>query len=167
VFSPDTRAILKSYESKFRQKIKKMPPETIIYSKPSETPTFMLGGLGVFLYATFFMIRGENIGALLALAIACFLFYLHIRQAKPQPVLILSELGIQVVGQPFVSWSLVHGLRIRPSVTETKYSETLVFVNNGRIQEFPLSELDITSWKLENYFDAYQEIFRAKAEELL
>ena len=80
--------------------------------------------------------------------------------SKPQPKLILSQEGIQIIGQPFVSWAMVHGLQIRPNIKGNKYSETFVFTNNGRIQEISIATLSVTSWHLENLLNVYQARFR-------
>ena len=86
--------------------------------------------------------------------------YNYIKNNQPQPKIILSQEGIQLVGQPFVSWALVHGLHIKPEVKKNVYIENLIFVNNGRIQEIPIHKLEITSWQLEHLLEIYQGRFR-------
>ena len=133
---------------------------TIIYTKPSDHLLLLLGGLGSCLYMIFFLIRTDYLLGFLFLGVSIFLIYRYLQNSKPHPRLILSKDGIQVVGQPFVSWAMVHGLHIRPDIKGNEYRETFVFTNNGRIQEFPIAKLNITSWQLENLLEEYQAKFR-------
>ena len=137
---------------------------TIIYTKPTDHLLLLLGGLGSCLYMIFFLMRTDYLVGFLFLGLSVLLIYRYLQNSKPHPLLILSIEGIQVVGQPFVSWAMVHGLHIRPDIKGNEYRETFVFTNNGRIQEFPIAKLNITSWQLENLLEEYQAKFR---EELL
>ena len=137
---------------------------TIIYTKPTDHLLLLLGGLGSCLYMIFFLMRTDYLLGFLFLALSICLIYRYLQSSKPHPRFILSIDGIQVVGQPFVSWAMVHGLHIRPDIKGNEYLETFVFTNNGRIQEFPIAKLNITSWQLENLLEEYQAKFR---EELL
>ena len=141
-----------------------MQEYTIIYTKPTDHLLLLLGGLGACLYMIFFLIRADYLLGFLFLGIAIFLIYRYLQNSKPHPRLILSKEGIQVVGQEFVSWAMVHGLQIRPDIKGNEYRETFVFTNNGRIQEFPIHKLSITSWQLENLLEQYQERFRSNEE---
>jgi hypothetical protein len=132
---------------------------TIIYTRPTDHLLMLLGGLGTSLYMIFFLIQTEYLLGFLFMWLAIFLIYKYIQKSKPQPKLILSKDGIQVIGQPFVSWAMVHGLQIRPDIKGNDYSETFVFTNNGRIQEFPIPKLQITSWQLERLLEGYREAF--------
>ncbi|MES2518109.1 MAG: hypothetical protein V4585_08385 [Bacteroidota bacterium] len=138
---------------------------TIIYTRPTDHLLFLLGSLGIFLYVIFFLVQTEYLLSLVFLSIAIFLIYRYLKTSISQPKLILSQDGIQVVGQPFVSWAMVHSLHIRSNVKGNEYSETLVFTNNGRIQEFEISKLYISSWQLERLLEVYQERFRNYLEE--
>lgn len=133
---------------------------TIIYTKPTDHLLLLLGGLGSSLYMIFFLIRTDYLSGFFFLGLSIFLTYRYLQSSKSHPRLILSKEGIQVVGQPFVSWAMVHGLQIRPDIKGNEYQETFVFTNNGRIQEFPIAKLNITSWQLENLLEEYQAIFR-------
>lgn len=140
---------------------------TIIYTKPTDHLLLLLGGLGSCLYMIFFLIRTDYLIGFLFLGISIFLIYRYLQSSKPHPRLILSIDGIQVVGQPFVSWAMVHGLQIRPNIKGNEYCETFVFTNNGRIQEFPIAKLNITSWQLENLLEEYQTEFRNNEPKLI
>jgi hypothetical protein len=133
---------------------------TIIYTKPTDNLLLILGGLGSCLYMIFFLMRTDYLLGFLFLGLCILLIYKYLQSSKPHPRLILSKEGIQVVGQPFVSWAMVHGLQIRPDIKGNEYRETFVFTNNGRIQEFPIAKLNITSWQLENLLEEYQAKFR-------
>ena len=137
-----------------------MNEHTIIYTKPTDHLLLLLGGLGSCLYMIFFLIRTDYLLGFLFLALSIFLIYRYLQSSKPHPRLILSKEGIQVVGQPFVSWAMVHGLQIRPDIKGNEYRETFVFTNNGRIQEFPIAKLTVTSWQLETLLEEYQAKFR-------
>ena len=137
-----------------------MNEHTIIYTKPTDHLLLLLGGLGSCLYMIFFFIRADYPLGFLFLGISISLIYNYLQSSKPHPRLILSIAGIQIVGQPFVSWAMVHGLQIRPDIKGNEYRETLIFTNNGRIQEFPIAKLNITSWQLENLLEQYQAEFR-------
>ena len=137
-----------------------MNEHTIIYTKPTDHLLLLLGGLGSCLYMIFFLIRTDYLEGFLFLGLSIFLIYRYLQSSKPHPQLILSEKGIQVVGQPFVSWAMVHGLQIRPDIKGNQYLETFVLTNNGRIQEFPIAKLNVTSWQLENLLEKYQTKFR-------
>lgn len=137
-----------------------MNEHTIIYTKPTDHLLLLLGGLGSSLYMIFFLIRTDYLLGFLFLALSMYLIYRYLQDSKPHPRLILSKEGIQVVGQPFVSWAMVHGLHIRPDIKGNEYKETFVFTNNGRIQEFPVAKLNITSWQLETLLEQYQTQFR-------
>lgn len=137
-----------------------MNEHTIIYTKPTDHLLLLLGGLGSSLYMIFFLIRTDYLLGFLFLALSMYLIYRYLQNSKPHPRLILSKEGIQVVGQPFVSWAMVHGLHIRPDIKGNEYKETFVFTNNGRIQEFPVAKLNITSWQLETLLEQYQTQFR-------
>lgn len=137
-----------------------MNDHTIIYTKPTDHLLLLLGGLGSSLYMIFFLIRTDYLLGFLFLGLSIFLIYKYLQSSKQHPRLILSKDGIQVVGQPFVSWAVVHGLNIRPDIKGSDYSETFVFTNNGRIQEFPIANLTITSWQLETLLEEYQAKFR-------
>jgi hypothetical protein len=137
-----------------------MNDHTIIYTKPTDHLLLILGGLGSCLYMIFFLIRTDYLLGFLFLGLCILLIYKYLQSSKPHPRLILSKEGIQVVGQPFVSWAMVHGLQIRPDIKGNEYRETFVFTNNGRIQEFPITKLNITSWQLENLLEEYQAKFR-------
>ena len=139
---------------------------TIIYTKPTDHLLLLLGGLGSCLYMIFFLIRTDYLVGFIFLGLSIILIYRYLQSSKPQPRLILSVDGIQVVGQPFVSWAMVHGLQIRPDIKGNEYRETFVFTNNGRIQEFPIAKLNITSWQLENLLEEYQTEFRNIEPEL-
>ncbi len=132
---------------------------TIIYTRPTDHLLMLLGGLGTSLYMIFFLVQTEYLLGFLFIGLAIFLIYRYIQKSKPQPKLILSKDGIQVIGQPFVSWAMVHGLQIRPDIKGNDYSETFVFTNNGRIQEFSIPKLQITSWQLERLLEEYREAF--------
>ena len=136
------------------------PEHTIIYTRPTDHLLLLLGGLGTALYMIFFLVQTEYLLGFLFIGLSIFLIYRYIQTSKPQPKLILSQQGIQIIGQPFVSWAMVHGLQIRPNIKENEYSETFVFTNNGRIQEISISELLISSWQLEKLLGIYQERFR-------
>ena len=135
---------------------------TIIYTKPTDHLLLLLGGLGSCLYMIFFLMRTDYLLGFLFLGLSILLIYSYLQNSKSHPKLILSKDGIQIIGQPFVSWAMVHGLQIRPDIKENQYSETFVFTNNGRIQEFPIAKLNITSWQLENLLEEYQTMFRAE-----
>ncbi len=137
-----------------------IPHISIINTRPSDQHLLLLGGLGTFLYVIYFLIRTEYISSAICLFTSIFLIYQYLEKIKVKAKLIISQDGIQVVGQPFVSWAFVHGLQIRPEVKGNNYSETLVFTNNGRIQEIPIQQLDITAWQLEQLLEMYQERFR-------
>ena len=137
-----------------------MNEHTIIYTKPTDHLLLLLGGLGSCLYMIFFLIRTDYLLGFLFLGLSILLIYSYLQSSKPHPRLILSTAGIQIVGQPFVSWAMVHGLQIRPDIKGNEYRETFVFTNNGRIQEFPIAKLNITSWQLENLLEQYQAEFR-------
>ena len=137
-----------------------IPQVTIINTRPSDHLLLLLGGLGTFLYVIFFLIRTEYLSSFLCLFTSIFLIYKYLENIKSKAKIIISQDGIQVVGQPFVSWAFVHGLHIRPEVKGNNYSETLVFTNNGRIQEIPINTLAITAWQLEELLNTYQERFR-------
>ena len=137
-----------------------MNEHTIIYTKPTDHLLLLLGGLGASLYMIFFLIRTDYLLGFLFLALSIYLIYRYLQSSKPHPRLILNKDGIQVVGQPFVSWAMVHGLQIRPDIKGNEYRETFVFTNNGRIQEFPIAKLTITSWQLETLLEEYQAKFR-------
>jgi hypothetical protein len=133
---------------------------TIIYTKPTDHLLLILGGLGSCLYMIFFLMRTDYLLGFLFLGLCIFLIHKYLQSSKPHPRLILSNEGIQIVGQPFVSWAMVHGLQIRPDIKGNEYQETFVFTNNGRIQEFPIAKLNITSWQLENLLEEYQAKFK-------
>ena len=135
---------------------------TIIYTKPTDHLLLLLGGLGSCLYMIFFLMRTDYLLGFLFLGLSILLIYSYLQNSKSHPKLILSKDGIQIIGQPFVSWAMVHGLQIRPDIKANQYSETFVFTNNGRIQEFPIAKLNITSWQLENLLEEYQTMFRAE-----
>ncbi|MEA5403024.1 hypothetical protein VB776_08865 [Arcicella sp. DC2W] len=137
-----------------------IPHISIINTRPSDQHLLLLGGLGTFLYVIYFLIRTEYLSSTFCLLTSIFLIYHYLEKIKVKAKLIISQDGIQVVGQPFVSWAFVHGLQIRPEVKGNNYSETLVFTNNGRIQEIPIQQLDITAWQLEQLLEMYQERFR-------
>ncbi len=132
---------------------------TIIYSRPTNHFLPLLGGLGTALYMIFFLIWSEYLLGFLFLGLSIFLVFRYLETSKAQPKLIIGNDGIQICGQPFVSWAMVHGLQIRPD-KENEYSETFVFTNNGRIQEISIARLVITSWQLEQFLEIYQERFR-------
>lgn len=137
-----------------------MNDHTIIYTKPTDHLLLLLGGLGASLYMIFFLIRTDYQLGFFFMALSIYLIYRYLQNSKPHPRLILSKEGIQVVGQPFVSWAMVHGLHIRPDMKGNEYRETFVFTNNGRIQEFLIAKLTITSWQLETLLEEYQAKFR-------
>lgn len=137
-----------------------IPHISIINTRPSDQHLLLLGSLGTFLYVIYFLIRTEYLSSTFCLLTSIFLIYQYLEKIKVKAKLIISQDGIQVVGQPFVSWAFVHGLQIRPEVKGNNYSETLVFTNNGRIQEIPIQQLDITAWQLEQLLEMYQERFR-------
>lgn len=137
-----------------------IPEHTIIYTRPTDHLLLLLGGLGTALYMIFFLIQTEYLLGFVFIGLSIFLIYKYIQTSIPQPKLILSQKGIQMIGQPFVSWAMVHGLQIRPNIKGNVYSETFVFTNNGRIQEISIAKLSITSWQLEKLLDIYQERFR-------
>lgn len=137
-----------------------IPHISIINTRPSDQHLLLLGSLGTFLYVIYFLIRTEYLSSTFCLLTSIFLIYQYLEKIKVKAKLIISQDGIQVVGQPFVSWAFVHGLQIRPEVKGNHYSETLVFTNNGRIQEIPIQQLDITAWQLEQLLEMYQERFR-------
>lgn len=136
------------------------PEYTIIYTRPTDHLLLLLGGLGTSLYMIFFLTQTEYLLGLLFIISSIYLIYKYIQTSKPQAKLILSTHGIQIVGQPLVSWAMVHGLQIRPNIKENTYSETFIFINNGRIQEIPIAKLLITSWQLEKLLEIYQERFK-------
>jgi len=133
---------------------------TIIYTRPTDHLLLLLGGLGTALYMIFFLVQTEYLLGFLFTILSIFLIYRYIQTSKSQPKLILNQEGIQIIGQPFVSWAMVHGLHIRPDIKGNDYSETFVFTNNGRIQELPVLKLFISSWQLEKLLEVYQERFR-------
>jgi hypothetical protein len=133
---------------------------TIIYTKPTDHLLLLLGGLGSCLYMIFFLTRTDYLLGFIFLGLCISLIYKYLQNSKPHPKLILNKEGIQVVGQPFVSWAMVHSLQIRPDIKGNEYRETFVFTNNGRIQEFPIAKLNITSWQLEKLLEEYQAKFR-------
>jgi len=133
---------------------------TIIYTRPTDHLLLLLGGLGTALYMIFFLVQTEYLLGFLFTILSIFLIYRYIQTSKSQPKLILNQEGIQIIGQPFVSWAMVHGLYIRPDIKGNDYSETFVFTNNGRIQELPVLKLFISSWQLEKLLEVYQERFR-------
>ena len=133
---------------------------TIIYTRPTDHLLLLLGGLGTALYMIFFLVQTEYLLGFLFIGLSIFLIYRYIQTSKPQAKLILSQEGIQIIGQPFVSWAMVHGLQIRPDIKGNNYSETFVFTNNGRIQEIAISKLFISAWQLEKLLEIYQERFR-------
>ena len=140
--------------------MEEIPKNTIIYTRPTDHLLLLLGGLGTALYMIFFLVQTEYLLGFLFMGISIFLIYRYIETSKPQPKLILNQEGIQIIGQPFVSWAMVHGIQIRPDIKRNNYSETFVFTNNGRIQEIPIPKLSITSWQLEKLLEIYQERFR-------
>jgi len=140
--------------------MEEIPQYTIIYTRPTDHLLLLLGGLGCSLYMIFFLVQTEYLLGSLFVSLSVFLIYRYLQNSKPQPKLILSQEGIQLIGQPFVSWAMVHGLQLRPNVKGNSYSETFVFTNNGRIQEIPMPKLSITSWQLEKLLEVYQERFR-------
>ena len=144
---------------------KDIPTHSIIYTRPTDQLLLLLGGLGTFLYVIVFLVKTEYSIAFTFLLLSIFLVYKYLENSKSKPKLILSKEGIQVIGQPFVSWAFVHGLKIRSDVKGNTYSETLVFTNNGRIQEIPLAQLDVSSWQLEQLFEQYQDSFRESLTE--
>ncbi len=134
-----------------------VPEITIIQSQPTENMLLMIGSLGSLLYVIFFFVRAEWATGFLFLGLSTFLAIKYFQYLRPKPALILSNKGIQVIGQPFVSWAAVHGLTIRSEVKKDEYVEKLIFVNNGRIQEIPLKSLATNSWKLDKLVNLYQE----------
>lgn len=140
--------------------MEEIPENTIIYTRPTDHLLLLLGGLGTALYMIFFLVQTEYLLGFIFIALSIFLIYRYIQTSKPQPKLILNQDGIQIVGQPFVSWAMVYGLQIRPDIKGNNYSETFVFTNNGRIQEISIPKLFITSWQLEQLLEIYQERFR-------
>lgn len=140
--------------------MEEIPEHIIIYTRPTDHLLLLLGGLGTALYMIFFLVQTEYLLGFIFTGISIFLIYKYIQTSKPQPKLILSQEGIQIIGQPFVSWAMVHGLNIRPNIKENEYSETFVFTNNGRIQEISIPTLLISSWQLEKLLEIYQERFR-------
>ncbi len=138
----------------------KSQTHTIIYTKPTDHLLLLLGGLGSCLYMIFFLMRTDYLLGFIFLGLCIWLIYRYLQSSQPHPQLILSNDGIQVVGQPFVSWAMVHGLQIRPDIKGNEYRETFVFTNNGRIQEFPIAKLNITTWQLESLLEEYQAKFR-------
>lgn len=142
-----------------------IPHISIINTRPTDQHLLLLGGLGTFLYVIYFLIRTEYISSFLFLLTSIFLIYQYLEKIKIKAKIIISQDGIQVVGQPFVSWAFVHGLQIRPEIKRNNYSETLVFTNNGRIQEIPIQQLDITAWQLEQLLELYQTRFRESISE--
>ncbi|WP_044171905.1 hypothetical protein [Flectobacillus major] len=137
-----------------------VPELTIIQAKSSENLVLLLGALGSLIYVVYFFNQANYWVGLVLLILATWLTVRYMKQSSPRPKLILSLEGIQLVGQPFVSWALVHSLQIRPDVKKDTYTETLVFVNNGRIQEIPLAQLAISAWQLEHLLEIYQGRFR-------
>lgn len=133
-----------------------VPEITIIQSQPTENMLLMIGSLGSLLYVIFFFVRAEWTMGFLFLGLSAFLTIKYFQYLRPKPALILSNKGIQVIGQPFVSWAGVHGLTVRSEIKKEEYVEKLVFINNGRIQDIPLKSLDIKSWKLEKLLELYQ-----------
>lgn len=141
-------------------KVENPPEHTIIYTRPTDHLLLLLLGLGTSLYMIFFFMQTEYLLGFIFISLSIFLIYRYMQTSKPQPKLILSQEGIQIIGQPFVSWAMVHGLQIRPNIKGNKYSETFVFTNNGRIQEISIATLSVTSWHLENLLNVYQARFR-------
>ena len=140
--------------------MEEIPEHIIIYTRPTDHLLLLLGGLGTALYMIFFLVQTEYLLGFIFTGISIFLIYKYTQTSKPQPKLILSQEGIQIIGQPFVSWAMVHGFNIRPNIKGNEYSETFVFTNNGRIQEIAISTLLISSWQLEKLLQIYQERFR-------
>ncbi|MFC0184562.1 hypothetical protein SAMN04515674_10758 [Pseudarcicella hirudinis] len=138
-----------------------IPPQTVIFSKPTDNLMLLLGGLGAFLYVIYFFVHAEYWLGISFLALSFILIYTHLKKAKSTPKIILTNETFQVVGQDAVSWAIVHGLTIRSESKGNRYFETLVFVNAGRVQEIPIASLDITSWHFEKLIEVYQERFRA------
>lgn len=133
-----------------------VPEITIIQSQPTENMLLMIGSLGSLLYVIFFFVRAEWATGFLFLGLSTFLAIKYFQYLRPKAALILSNKGIQIIGQPFVSWAAVHGLAIRSEVKKDEYVEKLIFVNNGRIQEIPLKSLATNSWKLGKLLEFYQ-----------
>ena len=140
--------------------MEEIPENTIIYTRPTDHLLLLLGGLGTALYMIFFLVQTEYLLGFLFIGLSIFLIYRYIQTSQPRPKLILNQDGIQIIGQPFVSWAKVHGLQIRPDIKKDQYAETFVFTNNGRIQEIPIPKLIITAWQLEKLLEIYQERFR-------
>lgn len=140
--------------------MEEIPEFTIIYTRPSDHLLLLLSGLGTALYMIYFLIQTEYLLGFIFIALSIFLIYRYIQTSKPQPKLILNQDGIQMVGQPLVSWAMVYGLQIRSDMKENEYSETFVFTNNGRIQEISIPKLSVSSWQLEKLLEIYQERFR-------
>jgi len=140
--------------------MEEIPEYTIVYTRPTDHLLLLLGGLGTSLYMIFFFIQTEYLLGFFFVILSIFLIYKYLQTSKPQLKLILSQDGIQIIGQPLVSWAMVHGLHICPNLKGNEDSETLVFTNNGRIQEIPISTLSVTSWHLEILLQIYQERFR-------
>lgn len=146
--------------------MEEIPENTIIHTRPTDHLLLLLSGLGTALYMIYFLIQTEYLLGFIFIALSVFLIYRYIQTSKPQPKLILNQDGIQIVGQPFVSWATVYGLQIRSSIKGNEHFETFVFTNNGRIQEISIPKLSVTSWQLEKLLEIYQERFRnAQVEE--
>ncbi|MDI9867306.1 hypothetical protein QM480_23390 [Flectobacillus sp. DC10W] len=137
-----------------------LPELTTIFTKAQDRYMLLVGALGALLYMVYFLNQAELWSGLGMLILSSYLGWIYVKHNTPQPKIILSQEGIQLLGQPFVSWALVHGLHIKPEVKKNVYTENLIFVNNGRIQEIPISQLDITSWRLEHLLEIYQGRFR-------
>lgn len=140
--------------------MEEIPEHTIIYTRPTDHLLLLLGGLVTALYMIFFLVQTEYLLGFLFIGISIFLIYRYIQTSKPQAKLILNQQGIQLIGQPFVSWAMVHDLQIRPDVKGNDYSETFIFTNNGRIQEIAISKLSISAWQLKKLLEIYQQRFR-------
>lgn len=137
-----------------------LPELTTIFTKAQDRYMLLVGALGALLYMVYFFNQAELWSGFGMLLLSSYLTWFYIKNNQPQPKIILSQEGIQLVGQPFVSWALVHGLHIKPEMKKNVYTENLIFVNNGRIQEIPIHKLEITSWQLEHLLEIYQGRFR-------
>lgn len=140
--------------------MEEIPEYTIIYTRPTDHLLLLLSGLGTALYMIFFLVQSEYLLGFGCTGLSIFLIFKSLENSKSQVKLIIGADGIQIFGQPFVSWAMVHGLQVRLDIKREKKDETFVLTSNGRIQEFSIPRLVITSGQLEKLLEIYQERFR-------
>ncbi len=133
--------------------------QTIIYSKPDDQLWYLIAGLGAFLVAINFLISTDWLWGFTMIGLSAWLIYKQLSRQTLEAIIKLDEKGIQIRSQPFVSWSLASNISIKSDIQKGKYTETLVFVNYGRIQEISLQNINIKGWQLEKQIEYYQQKF--------